>query len=82
MDTHGIMTKWRERQDGYAVDRVNAGGHRLSDVLRERLWRWRHFLAAFFLVDFFFGVNGFGGVASSRRRTSSSLGFGLVFIGA
>jgi hypothetical protein len=38
----------------------------------------RYFLAAFLGFAFcFFGVNGFGGVFSSRRSTSSSDGLGF-----
>jgi len=38
-----------------------------------------YFLLAFFRAAcFFFGVNGFGGVASIRRNTSSSLGLGFA----
>jgi len=40
-----------------------------------------YFLPAFLdLASFFFGVNGFGGVASIRRSTASSLG-GFLSIG-
>jgi hypothetical protein len=42
----------------------------------------RYFLAAFWgFACFFFGVNGFGGVASIRRSTSSSLGLGFSMAG-